>query len=54
MRDLLILAGLWLAMFFALTRAARYPALWAAIGASAATSFVGIYVFWVDWTLPLP
>lgn len=53
MRDVLILAGLWLAIFFALTRAGRYPALWAAIGASAATSFVGIYVFWVDWTLPL-
>jgi hypothetical protein len=51
MRDLLILAGLWLAMFFALTRAARYPAVWAALGASAATGFIGIYVFWVDWTL---
>jgi hypothetical protein len=50
MRDLAILAAIWLGMFFALSRAARYPALWAVVGASAMTGFVGIYVFWVDWT----
>ena len=53
MRDLAILAAIWLGMFFGLTRAARYPAVWAALGASAMTGFVGIYVFWVDWTPPL-
>jgi hypothetical protein len=53
MRDLAILAAVWLGMFFALSRAARYPALWAVVGASAMTGFVGIYVFWLDWSPPL-
>ena len=53
MRDLAILAAVWLGMFFALNRAARYSTLWAALGASAMTGFVGVYVFLVDWKLPL-
>jgi hypothetical protein len=53
MRDMAILAAIWLGMFFALTRAARYPTLWAAVGASAMTCLVGVYVFWVDWSVPL-
>lgn len=53
MRDALILAAVWLGMFFALTRAGRFPTVWAAAGATAATGFIGIYVFWVDWTPPL-
>ena len=53
MRDALILATVWLGMFFALTRAGRFPTAWAAAGATAATGFIGIYVFWVDWTPPL-
>lgn len=53
MRDFAILVGIWLGMFVALNRAARYPTVWAAIGASAMTSFVGIYAFWVDWSPPL-
>ena len=54
MRDLAILAAIWLGMFFALSRAARYPA---AVGGhwrvSAMTGCVGIYVFWLDWRPPL-
>lgn len=53
MRDMAILVAVWFGMFFALSRAARYSALWAAVGASATTGFIGIYVFWVDWTPPL-
>jgi hypothetical protein len=53
MRDLAILAAIWLGMFFALSRAASYPATWAALGASAMTGVVGIYVFWLDWHPPL-
>jgi hypothetical protein len=53
MRDFAILVAIWLGMFFALSRAARYPTAWAAVGATAMTSFVGIYVFWVDWRPPL-
>ena len=53
MRNLAILIAIWVAMFFALSRAARYPAAWAALGASAMTGFIGIYVFWVDWRPPL-
>ena len=53
MRDLAILAAIWLGMFFALSRAARYPVPWAALGASAMTGVIGIYVFWLDWSLPL-
>ena len=53
MRDLVILAAIWLGMFFALNRAARYSTLWAVLGASAMTGFVGVYVFLVDWKLPL-
>jgi hypothetical protein len=52
MKDLAILAAVWLGMFFALNRAARYSTLWAALGASAMTGFVGVYVFLVDWKLP--
>lgn len=53
MRDLAILAAVWLGVFFGLSRAARYPALFAALGASAMTCVIGIYVFWLDWHLPL-
>jgi len=53
MRDLAILVVVWLGMFFALSRAARYPAPWAAIGASAMTGVIGIYAFLLDWKLPL-
>ena len=53
MRDLAILAAVWLGMFFALSRAVRYPAVWAALGASAMTGLIGIYVFWLDWSPPL-
>jgi hypothetical protein len=53
MKDMAILAAIWLGMFVALSRAASYPALWAAVGASAMTSVVGIYAFWVDWSPPL-
>ena len=53
MRDVAILVAIWLGMFFGLSRAARYPAVWAAVGATAMTCFVGIYVFWVDWHPPL-
>jgi hypothetical protein len=53
MRDMAILAAVWLGMFVVLSRAARYSMLWAAVGASAMTCFVGIYVFCVDWSLPL-
>ncbi len=53
MRDLAILAAVWLGMFFALSRAARYPVMWAAVGAGAMTGCVGIYVFWLDWRPPL-
>ena len=50
---LAILAAIWVGMFFALSRAARYPAAWAAVGASAMTGVIGIYVFLLDWKLPL-
>lgn len=53
MRELAILAVIWLGMFFALSRAARYPTPWAALGASATTGVIGIYVFWLDWSPPL-
>jgi hypothetical protein len=53
MRDLAILAAIWLGMFFALSRAASYSAPWAAAGASAMTFVVGIYAFWLDWSPPL-
>jgi hypothetical protein len=53
MKDVAILVAIWLGMFFGLSRAARYPAIWAAVGATAMTCFVGIYVFWVDWHPPL-
>jgi hypothetical protein len=53
MRDLAILAAVWLGVFFGLSRAARYPALFAALGASAMTCVIGIYVFWLDWHPPL-
>ena len=53
MRDLAILGAVWLGMFFALSRAVRYPAVWAALGASAMTGLIGIYVFWLDWSPPL-
>jgi hypothetical protein len=53
MKDVAILVAIWLGMFFGLSRAARYPTIWAAVGATAMTFFVGIYVFWVDWHPPL-
>ena len=53
MKSVAILVAIWLGMFFGLSRAARYPAVWAAVGATAMTCFVGIYVFWVDWHPPL-
>ena len=53
MRDVAILVAIWVGMFFALNRAARYPTVWAAVGATAMTCFVGIYAFWVDWRPPL-
>ena len=53
MKSLAILAVIWLGVFLGLSRAARYPTLWAAVGASAMTCVVGIYVFWLDWHLPL-
>ena len=57
MRDLAttlaILAAVWVGMFFALSRAARYSAMWAVVGASAMTGVIGIYVFLLDWKLPL-
>jgi hypothetical protein len=53
MKDFAILVAIWVGMFFALSRAARYPTVWAAVGATAMTGFVGIYVFWVDWRPPL-
>jgi hypothetical protein len=53
MRDLAILAAVWMGMFFALSRAARYPTVWAAVGATAMTGCIGIYVFWLDWRPPL-
>jgi len=49
MRELTILVAIWMGMFFGLSRAARYSTAWAAVGATAMTSFVGIYVFLVDW-----
>ena len=51
-RDMAILAAIWLGMFVALTRAGRYSTLWAAVAASAMTCVVGVYVFWVDWSVP--
>ncbi len=53
MKDLAILAAVWLGMFFALSRAVRYPTVWAALGASAMTGLIGIYAFWLDWSPPL-
>ena len=53
MRELAILIAIWVGMFFGLSRAARYSPAWAAVGATAMTSFVGIYVFLVDWHPPL-
>jgi len=53
MRELTLLVAIWLGMFFGLSRAARYPAAWAALGATAMTGFVGIYGFLVDWHPPL-
>ena len=53
MRDMAILAAVWMGMFLALSRAARYSTGWAAVGATAMTGCIGIYVFWVDWHPPL-
>ncbi|MDQ8728423.1 hypothetical protein [Bradyrhizobium sp. LHD-71] len=53
MKELAILAAVWLGMFFALSRVARYSTPWAMVGACAAAGFVGIYVFWIDWNPPL-
>ena len=50
---LTILGAIWVGMFFGLSRAARYSAIWAAVGASAMTGVIGIYVFLLDWKLPL-
>ena len=53
MRDLAILTAIWVGMFLALSRAASYSTLWAAVGASAMTSCIAVYVFWLDWSPPL-
>ena len=46
------LAVLWVGAFAAFVKAAHYPTLWAAAAASATTGVLGVYVFWIDWSVP--